>query len=60
MPSGAMTTDRPYRPRMSFAAAIKEIEKNSGTQFDPDVCAAFLRYRDAIEEIIRKRDDKEK
>ncbi len=51
----AMTTDRPYRPKMSFAAAIKEIENNSGTQFDPDVCAAFLKYKDTIEQMVRKR-----
>jgi len=30
----AMTTDRPYRPRLSFKAAMEEIRVNTGTQFD--------------------------
>ena len=38
----AMTTDRPYRKAMSFHAAIEEIQRNSGTQFDPQIVEAFL------------------
>jgi len=38
----AMTTDRPYRPRLSFREAIFEIKSNSGLQFDPDVVSAFM------------------
>jgi HD-GYP domain-containing protein (c-di-GMP phosphodiesterase class II) len=42
----AMTTDRPYRPRLSDEAAANEIERGAGTQFDLDVVEAFLRaYR---------------
>ncbi len=42
----AMTTDRPYRPRLSDEAAAQEIEQGTGTQFDSDVVEAFLRaYR---------------
>ena len=51
----AMTTDRPYRMKMSFKKAIEEIEKNSGTQFDPEVCAAFLKYKDTVEQMVQKR-----
>ena len=51
----AMTTDRPYKPMISFKEALKEIEKNYGTQFDPEVCAAFLTYRDKVQEIAQKR-----
>lgn len=51
----AMTTERPYKPKMSFKEAVEEVEKNSGTQFDPDVCAAFLKYRDTIEQMVDKR-----
>ena len=51
----AMTTDRPYRPKMSFKKAIEEIEKKSGTQFDPEVCAAFLKYKDTVEQMVQKR-----
>lgn len=43
----AMTTDRPYRPRLSDEAAAEEIERGAGTQFDQDVAEAFLRaYRE--------------
>lgn len=50
----AMTTDRPYRLKMSFKEAIKEIEKNSGTQFDPEICNAFLQYRETLEDMAKK------
>ncbi len=39
----AMTTDRPYRPRLSDQAAATEIERCAGSQFDPKVAEAFLR-----------------
>ncbi|HZP57754.1 MAG TPA: HD domain-containing phosphohydrolase [Dehalococcoidia bacterium] len=37
----AMTSDRPYRKAMSHEDAMQEIRANSGTQFDPNVVAAF-------------------
>ena len=37
----AMTSDRPYRPAMTTAAARAEPLTNAGTQFDPDVVAAL-------------------
>ena len=37
----ALTTDRPYRPASTFAAAREEIRAGSGTQFDPAVIAAY-------------------
>lgn len=43
----AMTTDRPYRKRLSFAQAMNELKKCCGTQFDPDVVHSFV-------SIIRK------
>ena len=39
----AMTTNRPYRKGMAIRIAVSEIEKGSGTQFDPDMADAFLR-----------------
>ncbi|NLT15017.1 MAG: diguanylate cyclase [Clostridiales bacterium] len=39
----AMTQDRPYRKAMSEGAAAAEIERNSGTQFDPDLAYIFTR-----------------
>ncbi|MFA6079502.1 MAG: HD-GYP domain-containing protein [Candidatus Omnitrophota bacterium] len=50
----AMTTERPYKPKMSYKEAMDEVEKHAGTQFDPDVAKAFLRYRDVIEKIASK------
>jgi len=38
----AITSYRPYRKERNFEEARKEIQKNSGTQFDPTVVEAFL------------------
>lgn len=38
----AMTTDRSYRSRQGYADALLELEKKSGTQFDPSAVSAFL------------------
>jgi HD-GYP domain-containing protein (c-di-GMP phosphodiesterase class II) len=38
----AMTSDRPYRKRAAFDAALREIRHNSGTQFDPKIVEALL------------------
>jgi len=39
----AMTSNRPYRKAMSKEKSIKEIKRNSGTQFDPVVVRAFVK-----------------
>jgi HD-GYP domain-containing protein (c-di-GMP phosphodiesterase class II) len=39
----AMTTDRPYREAMPAAAAIAELHRCAGEQFDPRVVQAFTR-----------------
>ena len=38
----ALTSDRPYRERLSFAKAVQEIADGKGSKFDPDVVDAFL------------------
>jgi HD-GYP domain-containing protein (c-di-GMP phosphodiesterase class II) len=38
----AMTTDRPYRRAMSIDAALEEVERHAGTQFDPEVARAWI------------------
>jgi response regulator RpfG family c-di-GMP phosphodiesterase len=38
----AMLHDRPYRDALDIGAACLELELGAGTQFDPDVVAAFL------------------
>jgi HD-GYP domain-containing protein (c-di-GMP phosphodiesterase class II) len=37
----ALTTDRPYRRGTRFSRARQEIRNHAGTQFDPEVVAAF-------------------
>lgn len=39
----AMTTDRPYRKGLSHEDAVSEINRCSGTQFDPEVVTCFNR-----------------
>jgi putative nucleotidyltransferase with HDIG domain len=38
----AMTSDRPYRRAISFAAAKEEIVRCAGSQFDPQIVELFL------------------
>jgi diguanylate cyclase len=38
----AMTSDRAYRSSLSKEAALGEIEKNAGTQFDPQIAKLFM------------------
>jgi HD-GYP domain-containing protein (c-di-GMP phosphodiesterase class II) len=49
----AMTSDRPYRPALTWAAAKREIEAESGGQFDPEVVGAFLARERSLRAIRR-------
>ena len=51
----AITSDRPYRPAQSAVKALLEIQKMSGTQFDPDLVKQFLRLSLPDLEAIRRR-----
>jgi two-component system cell cycle response regulator len=44
----AMTSDRTYRTALSHDVALTELCACAGSQFDPAVVEAFLRYRAAI------------
>jgi len=46
----AMSLRRPYRPAASYADCRRELEACSGTQFDPEMAAAFLRVLDRLHE----------
>lgn len=49
----AMTSERAYRPAIGYAAAAAELERCSGTQFDPNVVQVFTRVpRASFERII--------
>jgi len=41
-----MTTDRPYRKRLSHPEAVRRLLDASGTQFDPRVVQAALAVLD--------------
>ena len=41
----AMTSDRPFRPRMSEEAATQELLENAGIQFDPKLIQLFIQTR---------------
>jgi putative nucleotidyltransferase with HDIG domain len=49
----AIMSDRPYRQARPFAVARKEIETQSGKQFDPKVVEAFLSIGEETWEKIR-------
>ena len=55
----AMVSERPYRRKISIEAAIEEIIKNSGTQFDPKVVEVFValsnekKFRNFLRLIVR-------
>ena len=46
----AMTSDRPYRRAMPAEEALRELARNAGTQFDPEVVEAFLEVWPHFEE----------
>lgn len=48
----AMASDRPYHRGMTAQEVIVEVERCSGTQFDPEVVAAFFRVIDRIGEAF--------
>jgi HD-GYP domain-containing protein (c-di-GMP phosphodiesterase class II) len=51
----AMTTDRPYRSGIPPWKAIEELERGTGTQFDPEVVACFkslLFQREGTHQIL--------
>jgi HD-GYP domain-containing protein (c-di-GMP phosphodiesterase class II) len=46
----AMTSDRSYRNKLNLERALEELEKGSGTQFDPDVVRAFRKISEVQDE----------
>jgi HD-GYP domain-containing protein (c-di-GMP phosphodiesterase class II) len=47
----AMTTDRPYRSAMPAAAALEELRRTAGTQFDAQLVNAFERLLAKAEDV---------
>lgn len=48
----AMTSDRPYRSGLPYDAARAEIERRSGTQFDPLAVEVFVAETAALREMV--------
>jgi putative nucleotidyltransferase with HDIG domain len=53
----AITSDRPYRAAQSISSARREIQKNSGLQFDPRVVEIFMSISDELWQQIRDETD---
>ena len=53
----AITSNRPYRPAQTLEAAIEEIQKWSGRQFDPEVVKVFVSMPKNIRDDLRKEID---
>jgi HD-GYP domain-containing protein (c-di-GMP phosphodiesterase class II) len=51
----AMTSGRPYRPALAPDVAAAEIERCTGTQFDPEIVDGFFAALDSGE-IVSGRD----
>ena len=47
-----MSCERPYRPALSYRQCLAELRRCAGTQFDPEMVAAFLR---ALRRLRRRR-----
>jgi response regulator RpfG family c-di-GMP phosphodiesterase len=54
----AMTSNRSYRRALPHEVAIAEIERCSGSQFDPDVAGTFLEGLDAYREETLERGER--
>jgi putative nucleotidyltransferase with HDIG domain len=50
----AMVSDRPYRKAQPISAALAEIKKFSGTQFDPSVVEVFLGMPEKLWQELRE------
>lgn len=53
---GAMTSDRPYRPALSFQNTIRQLKESAGREFDAKIVSAFQQ----ILELEEKRKIREK
>jgi putative two-component system response regulator len=47
-----MTSVRPYREAVPWREAVAEIQRQSASQFDPDVVDAFLDVEPRLESIL--------
>lgn len=55
----AMTSARAHRPSMSIENALLEVEKNAGSQFDPDLSMDFIAFVRTLKTSPNKIDQQE-
>ncbi len=55
----AMTSDRAYRRALPHQFAVEEIQRCAGTQFDPELARAFLRFLEDDRRKARERGEGE-
>lgn len=53
----AMSSDRPYRKALSFEAARTEIQRQSGTQFDPAATEVFMAEQETLRAMVEVKCD---
>ena len=53
----AMTSDRPYRGAIAPEIALAELSRNAGTQFDPEVVAAFRKVHAHLNPVVEPRNE---
>jgi putative nucleotidyltransferase with HDIG domain len=51
----AMTSDRPYRPALTFDEALEEMKRMSGAELDPNCVNAFLEMANEDPELLEIR-----
>ncbi len=51
----ALVSERPYKKAFSVDDALRIISEESGTHFDPEVVDAFLKNREAVEQIMKNK-----
>jgi response regulator RpfG family c-di-GMP phosphodiesterase len=51
----AMTSDRAYRRALPHEVAVAEIERCSGTQFDPEIALTFVKWLDEFRDEMRSK-----
>jgi len=56
----ALISRRVYKPSFPHDVAVAMIREGAGTQFDPDVVAAFLESADEIKDVAERFADREK
>jgi putative nucleotidyltransferase with HDIG domain len=50
----AMISDRPYRKALPASEALAELERKSGSQFDPEIVGVFMKVAQAKPEILTR------